>query len=118
MKRVRAVLAGTAVILLALGAGVSEARDSWSVSIGVPGLAIGYGHGWHGHGWGYVAASPYYYAPPPAYYYPPPPAYVAPPPVVYAPPPVEYSAPRSCPPGFTLEPAYDRPGWVCARPAY
>ena|SRR2546430_14272276 len=114
MKRI--VLAGMAALTIALCAGAVEARDSWSVSIGVPGVAVGYGHGWHGRGYGYVAAAPVYYGPAPYYYYPAP-TYVAAPPVVYDPPVVEY-APPACPPGYSPEREYGRPGWVCARPAY
>ena len=69
-------LAGTLAVGLAV-APAASARDSWSVSIGVPGVAIS-------------AGSPYYYGP----YYRPyhrpyyRSYYYAPPPVVYRPVPV------------------------------
>ena len=69
-------VAGTLAVGLAV-APAASARDSWSVSIGVPGIAV-------------TAGSPYYYGPHyrPYYrsYYRP--YYYAPPPVVYAPVPV------------------------------
>jgi len=74
----------TAVLLLLGGATLAttaSARDSFAVSIGVPGVAFGYsnyGYGGYG-GYGYVAPAPaysYYYAPPAySYYYAPPPVY-------------------------------------------
>ena len=74
-----------AVLLLAGGAtfaSTASARDSFSVSIGVPGFGVAYGsRGYYG---GYYGG---YYAPPPVayapYYYDAPVAYGAP--VVYGP---------------------------------
>jgi len=63
----RRIAALAAAALVAVGgatfASSASARDSWSVSIGVPGVAYGYGY------------SPYYYAPAPTYYYGPPVVY-------------------------------------------
>jgi len=72
----------TAALLLFGGATLAttaSARDSFAVSIGVPGVGFGYsnyGYGGYG-GYGYVAPAPaYYYAPPAySYYYAPPPVY-------------------------------------------
>ena len=64
----------TAALLLLGGATLAttaSARDSFAVSIGVPGVAFGYSN--YGYGYGYVAPPAYsYYAPAPAYYYSPP----------------------------------------------
>ena len=73
------LLAGGATI-----ASTASARDSFSVSIGVPGFAVGYGNrGYYG---GYYGG---YYAPPPVAYAPYAPYYDAPvaygAPVVYGP---------------------------------
>jgi hypothetical protein len=66
----RRIAALAAAALVAVGgatlASSASARDSWSVSIGVPGVAYGYST------YGYA---PYYYAPAPAYYYGPPVVY-------------------------------------------
>jgi hypothetical protein len=68
-------LAGTLAVGLAV-APAASARDSWSVSIGVPGVAV-------------TAGSPYYYGPyNRPYYRPYYRSYYAPPPVVYRPVPV------------------------------
>jgi len=76
------LLAGGATI-----ASTASARDSFSVSIGVPGFAVGYGNrGYYGGYGGYYAAPPVAYVPPVAYapyYYDAPVAYGAP--VVYGP---------------------------------
>ncbi len=53
----------------------ASARDSFAVSIGVPGVALGYSNYGYGYGYGYVAPPAYsYYAPAPAYSYYGPPA--------------------------------------------
>ena len=64
MTRRIAALAAAAVLAVggATLATSASARDSWSVSIGAPGVAFGYST------YGY---SPYYYAPAPYYYGPP-----------------------------------------------
>src|SRR6266700_7810380 len=68
----------TAALLLFGGATVAttaSARDSFAVSIGVPGVAFGYSNYGYGYGYGYVAPPAYsYYAPAPAYSYYGPPA--------------------------------------------
>ena len=70
------LLAGGATI-----ASTASARDSFSVSIGVPGFAVGYGNrGYYGGYGGYYAPPPVAYAP---YYYGAPVVYDAP--VVYGP---------------------------------
>lgn len=73
---------------LAASAGVAQARDdvSWSVGIGVPGVVVGASNY---PSYSYRAPAPVYYAPPPVYYAPPRPVYYAPP-VVYSPPPAYY----------------------------
>src|ERR1700674_3611957 len=82
MKGNIATIAGAALLLgKATVASIASARDSFSVSIGVPGFAVGYGNR------GYYAA-PVVYAPPVAYapysyYYDAPVYYCAP--VVYGP---------------------------------
>jgi hypothetical protein len=54
---------------------------SWSVGVGLPGVAVGVG-------------APAYYPPAPVYYAPPPPVYYRPPaPVYYRPAPVYYGPP-------------------------
>ena len=62
----RRIAALAAAALVAVGGATlatsASARDSWSVSIGAPGVAVGYSN------YGY---SPYYYAPAPVYYGPP-----------------------------------------------
>jgi hypothetical protein len=64
MTRRIAALAAAAVLAVggATLATSASARDSWSVSIGAPGVAFGYST------YGYA---PYYYAPAPYYYGPP-----------------------------------------------
>jgi hypothetical protein len=66
----RRIAALAAAALVAVGGATlatsASARDSWSVSIGAPGVAFGYSN------YGYA---PYYYAPAPAYYYGPPVVY-------------------------------------------
>jgi hypothetical protein len=75
-----------AVVLLVGGAALAPsafARDSFAVSIGVPGFGFGYSN--RGYGYAYVAPPAVYPAPAPYYgptYYPAP-AYYAPP-VVYS----------------------------------
>jgi len=62
----RRIAAFAAAALVAVGGATlatsASARDSWSVSIGAPGVALGY------NTYGYA---PYYYAPAPVYYGPP-----------------------------------------------
>jgi hypothetical protein len=62
----RRIAALAAAALVAVGGATlatsASARDSWSVSIGAPGVAFGY------NTYGYA---PYYYAPAPVYYGPP-----------------------------------------------
>jgi hypothetical protein len=71
MTRRIATLLAAAVLLVggATLATTASARDSFAVSIGVPGAAFGYSN--YGYGYGYVAPPPYYYYGPPAYYAPP-----------------------------------------------
>ncbi|HEX8012750.1 MAG TPA: hypothetical protein VF814_17735 [Casimicrobiaceae bacterium] len=69
-RRIATLLAAA---VLAFGAAAlatnASARESFAVSIGVPGVAFGYSNG---YGYGYVAPAPsYYYYAPPAYYAPP-----------------------------------------------
>ena len=57
---------------------------SWSVGVGLPGVAIGVGAPAYYPAPVYSAPAPVYYAPPPPVYYrPPPPVYYRPPPPVY-----------------------------------
>lgn len=87
MTRRIATFAAASVLLLggATLATTASARDSFAVSIGVPGFGFGYSN--RGYGYAYVAppvvySAPYYgYYAPPAYYAP---AYYTPP-VVYRP---------------------------------
>jgi hypothetical protein len=78
MTRRIATLLAAAVLLVggATLATAASARDSFAVSIGVPGVAFGYSN--YGYGYGYAAPapyySPYYYYGPPAYSYYAPPA--------------------------------------------
>ena len=74
MTRRIATLLAAAVLLVggATLATTASARDSFAVSIGVPGAAFGYSN--YGYGYGYVAPPPYYYYGPPAYSYYAPPA--------------------------------------------
>jgi len=66
---------------------------SWSVGVGLPGVAVGVGAPAYYPAPVYAAPAPVYYdAPPPVYYRPPPPVYYRPAPVYYAPP--AYYAPR------------------------
>ncbi|MDH6165752.1 hypothetical protein M2282_000880 [Variovorax boronicumulans] len=58
---------------------------SWSVGVGLPGVAVGVG------GPAYYPAP--VYSPPPVYYAPPAPVYYNPPPVYYRPAPVYYGPP-------------------------
>jgi hypothetical protein len=82
MTRRIATLAAATVLLFggATLATTASARDSFAVSIGVPGVAFGYSN--YGYGYGYVAPPAYssysYYAPAPAYYGPPVVAYYQP----------------------------------------
>jgi hypothetical protein len=78
MRRHLASLAAVAVVAGAAVFAPAALANSFAVSIGVPGLAVGYAN----HG-GYIAA----YAPAPVYYAPP--AYYP----YYAPAPVYYGAP-------------------------
>jgi hypothetical protein len=80
----RILLASALVGTLALGLAVApaaSARDSWSVSIGVPGVAVTAGNPYWGPAY-YPHYRPYYrpyyraYVPPPVYY--PAPVYYAP----------------------------------------
>jgi hypothetical protein len=79
MKMTRRIATFVTAALLLFGgatlATTASARDSFAVSIGVPGVAFGYSN--YGYGYGYAA--PYsYYAPAPAYYGPPVVAYYQP----------------------------------------
>ena len=108
-------------LLWAGGAAIAttaSARDFFSVSIGLPGLAVGYANR------GYYAPAPVYYAPPVAYapepyYYSAPAAVYAPEPyyysaaAVYAPEPYYYGAPVAY-----AAPAYYGPRIVYGRPHY
>jgi len=77
MRRLLTSIAAVAVLAGAAAFAPSAlARDSFAISIGAPGFAVGYAN----HG-GYVGA----YVPPPAYYAPPP-VYYTPAPVYYGPP--------------------------------
>jgi hypothetical protein len=85
MKHRIATIAAAALLLAggATVASTASARDAFSVSIGVPGFAVGYANR------GYYAAAPVLYAPPLAYapdvaYYGAPVVYAAAP-VVYGP---------------------------------
>jgi hypothetical protein len=61
----RRIAALAAAVLLGVGGATlatsASARDSWSVSIGVPGVAYGYGYA------PYYAPAPVYYGPPVVY---------------------------------------------------
>ena len=84
-----------ASLLLAGGAtfaSTASARDAFSVSIGLPGFALGY-------------ANPGYYAPPPAVYSPP---------VAYAPSVAYYGAPVV----YASAPVVYGPRFVYGRPYY
>jgi len=60
---------------------------SWSIGVGVPGVAVGVGAPAYYPAPVYVPPAPVYYAPPPPVYYrPPPPVYYRPAPVYYGPP--------------------------------
>jgi hypothetical protein len=62
---------------------------SWSIGVGIPGVAVGVAAPAY-----YPPPAPVYYAPPPPVYYrPPPPVYYRPAPVYYAPP-AYYAPPR------------------------
>ena len=76
--------AGVALVMLtASGAAQAHGGVSWSVGIGVPGVAVGV-----------ASPQPYYYSPPAPAYYAPQPVYVPPPPVYYRPArPVYYAPP-------------------------
>jgi hypothetical protein len=89
MKHRIAIIAA-AGLLLAGGATIASARDAFSVSIGVPGFALGYG-------------SPGYYAPPVVYA----------PPVAYAPEVAYYGAPV-----YAAGPVVYGPRFVYGRPYY
>ncbi|MES2251372.1 MAG: hypothetical protein V4645_29160 [Pseudomonadota bacterium] len=68
---------------------------SWSIGVGVPGVAVGVGAPAYYPAPVYAPPAPVYYAPPPPVYYrPPPPVYYRPAPVYYAPPPPVYYGPR------------------------
>jgi hypothetical protein len=77
MKRHLALLAAVSVVGIA-AATTASARDSFAVSIGVPGFGVGYAPG----GYGYAVAAPPVAVPAPAYYGAPY-AYAYPGPVVY-----------------------------------
>ena len=85
MKRRIATLAAAALLLGGITiASSASARDSFAVSIGGPGFALGYSN--HGYGYAYVAP-PVVYSPPVTYYGPayyPVPVFYGPR-VVYAP---------------------------------
>jgi hypothetical protein len=83
MKHRIATIAAAGLLLAggATFASTASARDSFSVSIGVPGFAVAYGNrGYYGGYYGGYYAPPVAYAP---YYYDAPVAYGAP--VVYGP---------------------------------
>lgn len=104
--RIAAIAA--AGLLLAGGATIAttaSARDAFSVSIGLPGFAVGYGNR------GYYAPPPVYYAPPVAYA--PEPYYYGAPVAEYAPEPYYYGAPVAY-----AAPAYYGPRVVYGRPYY
>jgi hypothetical protein len=65
---------------------------SWSIGVGVPGVAVGVGSPAYYPAPVYVPPAPVYYAPPPPVYYRPPPVYYRPAPVYYGPP--AYYGPR------------------------
>jgi hypothetical protein len=76
MKHRIALFSAALLLGAAAFAPTAFARDSFAVSIGVPGFGIGYSN--HGYGYAYVAPpvapAPYYgptYYPAPAYYAPP-----------------------------------------------
>lgn len=83
MKHRIATIAAAALLLGgATVASTASARDAFSVSIGLPGFAVGYGNrGYYGGYYGGYYAPPVVYAPPVAYYDAP--LYAAP--VVYGP---------------------------------
>ncbi len=113
MKRRLATIAAAGLILAGgvTLAGTASARDNFSVSISVPGLAIGYGN--RGHYGGYYGG---YYAPAPSYYDAPtygaePIVYA--PPVSYAPVPYYYDAPT-----YVAAPIVYGPRITYGRPYY
>jgi hypothetical protein len=65
---------------------------SWSVGVGLPGVAVGVGNPGYYPAPVYAPPAPVYYAPPAPVYYNPPPVYYRPAPVYYGPP--AYYGPR------------------------
>ena len=94
-KWLAAASMAVAGLMAASGAQAHGGGVSWSIGVGVPGVAVGVGAPV------YMPPRPVYYAPPPAAYYAPPP------PVYYAPPPVYRPAPVMVVPG----PGYYRGGY-------
>ncbi|MDQ6916649.1 MAG: hypothetical protein M3023_02400 [Pseudomonadota bacterium] len=90
MKHRIATIAAAGLLLAggATLAGTASARDNFSVSIGVPGFAVGYSNRGYGYYGSYYAPAPVYAPPvayaPYSYYYDAPVVYAAPP-VVYGP---------------------------------
>ena len=80
MKRHRALLAALFVVG-ATAATAAAAHNSFAVSIGAPGFAVGYASG----GFGFAVAAPPVLAAPPAVYSGPAYPYVVPAPVIYGP---------------------------------
>lgn len=86
-----------------LGVGAAQARVSWSVGVGLPGVAVGVAEPYYAPAPVYTAPPAYYAPPPPVYYRPAAPVYYRPPPpVYYRPAPVYYGPP----------PGYYRPAGV------
>lgn len=79
--------AGTVAAGALFAATSASARSdvSWSIGVGVPGVAVGVGAPAY-----YPAPAPVYVPQAPVYYAPPPPVYYRPPPVYYRPAPVYY----------------------------
>ncbi len=94
-NRIATIAAASLLLTGATLAGTANARDSFSVSIGVPGFAASYGNrGYYGGNYagyygGYYSPAPVVYAPP-VTYAPRPYYYEYEAPVVYAPAPVVY----------------------------
>ena len=89
-RRIATIAAAAALVVGATVATTASARDSFAISIGVPGFAVGYG-------------TPRYYAPPIAYA----------PPVAYYDAPVVYPAPVVYGPRYVYARpyVYYRPYW-------
>jgi len=88
MKRHLALLAAVVVVGVT-AATTAAARDSFAISIGAPGVGVGYASG----GYGFAVAAPPVVAPPPAVYYGPAYPDVYPAPIVYGPRVVGYYGP-------------------------